>query len=243
MYANDVVCEVKRRTSLAPQVFSLAIEPKLRISHEPGQCLQIAVPSPSDPSRFVPLYFSIASPPESPVIELCIKDTGGPSHYLAELEPGALLRIRGPMGEFKFDPPPGKNLCFVAGGTGIAPLRSMVLSDAFKKLKAPRAWFLHAVRGEKDPLFHKELSKIEGLEWVVAYSQAAKVPKGGFKGRITDYLRSLGSSFPWQQTEYYLCGSSPLVLDVKKLLLEKEVPPEATHHEAHVTASIAPKTA
>jgi NAD(P)H-flavin reductase len=81
------------------------------------------------------------------------------------------------------------------------------------------------------------------MNWVVAYSQAQNVPKGAFQGRVTDYLNGLGTKFPWRETDYYLCGSAPMVLDVRRLLEEKGVSPESIHHEAHVTAKIQPKTA
>lgn len=238
MYASDVLFEVKKKDVLAPQVFSLGLEAKVKMGFVPGQCVQVAVPNPSDPTRFLSLYFSIASPPESDIVELCIKDTGGPSHYLTSLEPGATVRLRGPMGEFRFAPVAGRNLCFVGGGTGIAPLRSMVLSAAFRQANPRRTWFLHAVRGEQDPLYHQELSQLPKVEWTVAYSQAKQVPKGSFQGRVTDYLKGLGEEFPWRDTEFYLCGSAPLVLDVKQLLEKNSVPASAIHHEAHVTASL-----
>jgi CDP-4-dehydro-6-deoxyglucose reductase len=81
--------------------------------------------------------FSIASPPhDSELIELHVRRVSGggfterlfPERTLSEvapLAPGSLLRIEGPLGQFSYREGAGP-LLMIAGGTGFAPLKSML---------------------------------------------------------------------------------------------------------------------
>jgi ferredoxin-NADP reductase len=50
---------------------------------------------------------------------------------------------------------------------------------------------------------------------------------------VTDYLRSLGDDYPWQQTEFYLCGNGAMIEETKQLLASKAVPKESIHQEVY----------
>jgi len=50
---------------------------------------------------------------------------------------------------------------------------------------------------------------------------------------VTDYLRSLGSDYPWTETDYYLCGAGAMIDEVKAILTEKGVPKDAIHVEVY----------
>src|SRR5262245_36886244 len=76
--------------------------------------------------------YSIASAPEDArrddFVELLIgvNDEGVPGPHLT-LDPGALIDVEGPLGAFTFPPAPEETrFVFIAGGTGIAPLRAML---------------------------------------------------------------------------------------------------------------------
>src|SRR5262245_38697148 len=77
--------------------------------------------------------YSIASPPRGDDrFELCLNrvPNGAFSKYLCDLEPGASMAFNGPHGFFTVQLPVERDLLFVATGTGIAPIRSM-LADLF----------------------------------------------------------------------------------------------------------------
>ena len=73
----------------------------------------------------------IASAPEDAVRDGCLEllvgvDGGGEPGSHLRLTPGALVDIEGPLGRFTFpEAPQERRFLFVAGGTGIAPLRAM----------------------------------------------------------------------------------------------------------------------
>lgn len=74
--------------------------------------------------------YSIASPPSRPrALELILNRVprGPVSNYLASLLPGDRIVYSGPTGSFTVEESTPNDLLFVAGGTGLAPLRSMIL--------------------------------------------------------------------------------------------------------------------
>ena len=124
-------CRIARLTPLAPDVMQLwlrlpAVE---RLRFHPGQYLDVLLENGRRRS------FSIASPPhDSEALELHVRrvNGGGFSERLfgagaleGALGTGALLRIEGPIGQFSYREGVGPVL-MVAGGTGFAPLKSML---------------------------------------------------------------------------------------------------------------------
>ncbi|MFB6163094.1 MAG: FAD/NAD(P)-binding protein [Halococcoides sp.] len=92
------------------------------LGHDPGQFVQVFLPGVGEAP------FSISSSPtkEGP-FELCVRAVGSVTNAMHDLEVGDQIGIRGPYGS-GFDPDrlAGDDLLFVAGGIGLAPLRSMI---------------------------------------------------------------------------------------------------------------------
>jgi NAD(P)H-flavin reductase len=91
--------------------------------HIPGQCAMLSIPGVGE------AMFSItSSPTNTEFMEFSIKKCGCLTNWLHQMEVGQQITIRGPYGngfpvetDFK-----GKDLVFVAGGIGLAPLRSVI---------------------------------------------------------------------------------------------------------------------
>ncbi|MDX8411309.1 MAG: hydrogenase [Mariprofundaceae bacterium] len=108
-------------------VVKLDIEPMPGESLQPavsGQLVRLGLPALRDPS---PGYFAIASSPdERRHYELVIKRTSGIGKLLADIEPGALVEVEGPMGSgFDLSVHHGRDIYLVGVGTGIASLCSV----------------------------------------------------------------------------------------------------------------------
>ncbi len=88
----------------------------------PGQCAMLSVPPVGE------AIFSItSSPTEKNFIEMSIKRAGSVTNYLHEIEEGFQIGIRGPYGNgFPVEALKGKDLLFIGGGIGLAPLRSLI---------------------------------------------------------------------------------------------------------------------
>jgi len=118
-------CRIDRLTRLAADVMQVFLRlPSVEsLPFQPGQYLDVLL---DDGGR---RSFSIASPPhDSALIELHARHVAGggfTERLFNELCAGALLRIEGPIGQFVYRAG-SKPLILIAGGTGFAPLKSML---------------------------------------------------------------------------------------------------------------------
>lgn len=91
--------------------------------HKPGQCAMLSIPGIGE------AMFSItSSPTNKEYMEFSIKKCGCVTEWLHAMQVGQQVTIRGPYGNgFPVDRDfTGKDLLFIAGGIGIAPLRSVI---------------------------------------------------------------------------------------------------------------------
>ncbi len=90
--------------------------------HIPGQCAMLSTPPVGE------AIFSItSSPTEKEHLDFSIVQTGTVTNYLHEIEEGFEIGIRGPLGNgFPVEEVKGKDLLFIGGGIGLAPLRSFI---------------------------------------------------------------------------------------------------------------------
>ncbi|RKX95072.1 MAG: hydrogenase [Spirochaetes bacterium] len=113
-------------------------------NYKQGQFVEISIPGAGEAP------FSITSTPSRPGnLEFTIRKIGRVTTKIFELKEGDLLHIRGPYGNsFPFEEVEGKNLYFIAGGIGLAPLRS-VINQAFDH--RPRFGEIKILYGAKSP--------------------------------------------------------------------------------------------
>lgn len=92
----------------------------------PGQYVEIFHPD----GQFLPRAYSIGNAPkEDGSIELQIRyaQDGRYSNWLLnEVKVGTLMKARGPRGNFTMQSAPEKSLVFIAGGTGLAPIKALI---------------------------------------------------------------------------------------------------------------------
>jgi len=236
MAAHECRCTIKGFKQLTPTVFELTFDPDPQFEFKGGQFISCVIPGAGPNGRDLRRAYSIASAPQARPVELCIKLVpGGPgTNYLYSLRPGHAFRGLAPYGDFVFEKHEGRHACFIATGTGIAPFRSMMLSDSYIANPPKSTTCLLGVSDESEILYQDELRSLDvpGMRFVAAVSR----PKGnhhGFKGRVTDYLRSLGRDFPWLETDYYLCGGGAMIDEVKQILSGHGVEKDHIHQEVY----------
>ncbi|HEY3054816.1 MAG TPA: FAD-dependent oxidoreductase [Thermoanaerobaculia bacterium] len=109
---------------LAPQIVQLTVSvDEGQFRFHPGQWVNFRFP------EGVSRAYTIASPPQKPdSVELCVRvGTGKGGAALQKLETGAPVAIDGPYGDFQLPDNDSRSVVFLAGDTGIAPVRSIVL--------------------------------------------------------------------------------------------------------------------
>src|ERR1041385_5400714 len=119
---------------LAPLVMQVTIAFGDReFAFEPGQYVNFRFP------EGVSRAYTIASAPERPeALQLCVRiGSGKGGTALRALQPGAAGGVDGPCGDFVLPRQDGRPVAFLAGDTGIAPIRSIVLHMLATKDRRP----------------------------------------------------------------------------------------------------------
>jgi phenol/toluene 2-monooxygenase (NADH) P5/A5 len=127
------IAAVTEIEELAPSVVQLTIKFTDDFQFEPGQYVNFRFP------EGVSRAYTIASAPERPdEVQLCVRvGAGKGGTALKALSPGASVTVDGPFGEFVLPQHDGRPVAFLAGDTGIAPVRSIVLHMLATKDKRP----------------------------------------------------------------------------------------------------------
>ena len=174
--------------------------------------------------------YSIASAPESPTLELTIErlEDGEVSPYLCDvLQPGDGLELRGPIGGyFVWEVTLTGPLLFVAGGSGVVPLMSMLRHRALAAETTHAGTpvrLLYSARTADDIIYASELARLGSAKDVrVEYTLTRSAPANwaGYNRRID---RALLEEVAWpanEGTRAFVCGPTPLVEQVANLLVE-----------------------
>jgi ferredoxin-NADP reductase len=214
---REIVLETSRVKSLLLQVPSWQ-------GHLPGQHVDIRLTA--EDGYQAQRSYSIASPPENDLLTLTVErlDGGEVSPYLVgELRTGDQFELRGPIGGyFVWTVATRGSLWLIAGGSGIAPLMAMLRHRARRKVRAP-ALLLYSSRSLEDVIYREELdAMMRGDSHLrVVNTLTRRRPEGwmGRSGRIDKALLEAGFP-PKQSPKIYVCGPTPFVEDVSRLLVE-----------------------
>lgn len=107
------------------KTFAIVFEDEIyntNFTYRPGQFMMLSMPHCGE----APISFS-SSPSRPSSFSLSIRKAGKLTSAVHALQPGDMIGVRGPYGRpFPIDELRGHNLLFVAGGIGMAPLRSVI---------------------------------------------------------------------------------------------------------------------
>lgn len=158
---------------------------------------------------------------------------GAGSNALAALAPGDRLALEAPFGTCTLTPRPGRKV-FVAGGTGISPILSLIRQAARDEVDfgAPVDVIYCARRGE-DLAAGDELAEATAMVPGARYRPHVEEnpgDRGLSTGRATDAIAAIGAD-P-DATEFYVAGPPVMVNAVKRQLKEAGVPITRIHYDS-----------
>jgi len=121
--------------------------------HQPGQFLEVSIFGKGE----API--SISSPSTRlDTLELCVRRAGKVTNALFEMDRGAVFNIRGPYGRgFPVDKLKGHKLLLIAGGLGLAPLRSLLLHALDRRSDFDDIILMYGTNNPDNVLFKYEL--------------------------------------------------------------------------------------
>jgi ferredoxin-NADP reductase len=129
-----------------------------------------------------------------------------------------LVDLEGPFGSFGLPESTRDGLLFVAGGTGIAPLRSMLVERLSRPSNIPIA-LVYSARSPDEFAFREELDALRAAGRIRAYFTMTREHEGpwpGRRGRIDEPL--LREALPSPSSHCLICGPQRLVADTQQLL-------------------------
>ncbi|RPH80619.1 MAG: hypothetical protein EHM80_04755 [Nitrospiraceae bacterium] len=202
------------------------IEPKT-IDFRPGQFVSFEMPD-SQTGRLLTRAYSIASQPSrSGVITLLFNlVSGGPgSGFLFHLTEGEKIQFKGPAGHFYLRDDPERELLFVASGTGIAPIRSMLLTNVERPDPRPATLFW-GLRSQRDLYDQEELAELSRRAPTLTAITTLSRPEPGWSGESGRVLRLIEERITSvKNLAVYLCGNSAMIADATSLLRKKGLCP------------------
>jgi Na+-transporting NADH:ubiquinone oxidoreductase subunit F len=185
-----------------------------------------------DEDRVVMLLVRLATPPMRAPEKT---PPGVVSSYLFQLEPGSPLEISGPYGHF-FATESDAEMVFVAGGAGMAPMRSHIL-DQLLRVHTNRPislWYGARNRRELfyDDLFDRLEDEHDNFRWTVALSEPEE-DWNGEVGFIHEVLheRYLADHPHPERCEFYLCGPPLMASATQAMLAGVGVPRENVYFD------------
>jgi ferredoxin-NADP reductase len=177
--------------------------------------------------------YSVVSPPNGGRFALCanLVQGGHLSPFLFALRQGDEIQFKGPYGAFTLRRPASDSI-FVATGTGIAPFRSILLSQ-LEPLADRRFTLIFGVRHEQGLLYHDELLALDKRYENFEYKPTLTRPPEQWTGRVGRVqqwvIEALGDR---RDVDVYICGLREMVdhmrtslkelgLDRKRIIYEK----------------------
>ena len=231
MPATTYKAVLEQVESLSHNVRSFKIkllEPQ-KLEFQAGQFIIINVPK---DGSVVKRAYSVASPPHEPQVELCIQHVEGgiASTYFWQLKEGDPVSLSGPHGKFVLKEPWDYEPVFIATGTGVAPLRSMIRHMLCKNFQGDLSLFF-GTRYEHSILYESEFRSIAGARRNFHYYPTISRPKDwhGEVGHTQETFQKFVKDF--SKKEIYLCGWLEVVKAICKDLESFGVPKERLHYE------------
>ncbi len=198
-----VVTDVRQDTPDVKTFRVVTPDGKKAFEHMPGQCAMLSIPGVGE------AMFSItSSPTNTEFMEFSIKKCGCLTDWLHQMEVGQMITIRGPYGNpFPVDTElKGKNLIFIAGGIGLAPLRSVINYCRDKRSEYGNIDIVYGSRSADDLVDYQEIiDEWEKTEGVNVYLTIDREQEGwdGHVGFVPNYVKELNLSV---DSTVLICG-------------------------------------
>ncbi|SHJ34868.1 NAD(P)H-flavin reductase [Malonomonas rubra DSM 5091] len=148
-------CRLLTVEQLTPQekLFRLQLLDGSELQHQPGQFVQVSLPGLTE----APISIA-SSPTRTGDFELGVRKAGSLTSALHSLQPGAQIGIRGPFGRpFQMESLRGKQLLLIAGGCGLAPLRSLIQYCQDCRDQFASVQIFYGARSPQDLMFRRDL--------------------------------------------------------------------------------------
>jgi len=210
---EKLLLKLVEKKQIAYQTYEFIFKADRKLNYLAGQYLEWTLPHQNPDSRGVRRYFTLASSPTEKFLKIGIKFYPNAASFkrkLVDLKMGEQMVAGQLSGEFILPKDVSKKLCFIAGGIGITPFRSMV-KYLLEKSEKRDVVLLYSNKTETDISYQDIFDSAESLGVKTAYVVTDKV---GFidepmiKGWVPDFKDRI----------FYLSGPHAMVNAFEKIL-------------------------
>ena len=171
----------------------MGLDGKKPFAHIPGQCAMLSMPGVGE------ALFSITSSPTEDYLDFSIKKCGCVTDWLHAMEEGQQITIRGPYGNgFPVDTDfVGKDLLFIAGGIGLAPLHSVINYCRAHRQEYGKIDIVYGSRSKADLVDFPEIESVWCRESGISVHLTIDNPEpdwDGHVGFVPNYVKELAFS-------------------------------------------------
>jgi len=210
-----------------PTIKTFVMKPEESIPWVTGQFVEVAVPGLGEAP-----YTPSSNQKDTERLEVTIMKAGLVTGKMHELEKGAELGVRGPLGKgYPLDKYEGKPLLILGGGVGLAPLRSLIYALLNEKERFPRIVVCYGARSPDDLVYKRmydEWRGIDGFEFHVTVDKEAPGWDGNV-GVVTTLLDRDEVKVDPATTPAVVCGP-PIMMKFGTLkLLDMGFPEDAIY--------------
>lgn len=142
-------------------------------------------------------------------------------YFFKEAKINNLLRLEGPIGTFFLRDSSFKNIIFLATGTGIAPIKSILegLDKSHEQFKNKNIWVIVGARYQDDLFWEPNLKNLN-IKYIPVLSRQVN-DWNGAKGYVQDIV--LKKQIDLENTQVYACGSNDMINSAKELFLKNKL--------------------
>lgn len=220
------------------KTFKLKLAGGKALDFMPGQFLELTV----DGTGEAPFGFA-SSPLDKDFVEVTIKRTGRVTDALHRLSPGDSVWVRGPFGNtFPIKAMEGRNLTYIAGGVGLAPLRPLIkyVYHPDNRGRFGKVDMLIAARTPGDFVYRDEYEQWSAMK-DSKVSLTIDRPVDGWTGMV-GFPHDLigGMDLAFDSTTFVLCGPPMMIKAVADKLQAKGCPKDrlVTTMEMRMTCGV-----
>ncbi len=227
MPIKTITATVSKIVQETPDVKTLRFEffPEEGFDFHPGQFLNLILES---GAKKIVRSYSISSAPGNNYVEITVKKgaPGGTSEMLHNYKLGDKVKFAAPFGIFYFREGMSKNIVLVCGGSGVAPLMSMIRYATERKLDV-KITLIYSSKSEQDIIFKNELRELtkinKNLKLVLTLTREMPKEWNGRTGRISkemigEEVDSINSAI------FFVCGPKEFIAGIVDML--KSLPVE-----------------
>jgi ferredoxin-NADP reductase len=234
-WSDAVIERIEQRT---PRVKSFFLRAPI-VRHEAGQHVDVRLTAPD--GYVAERSYSIASVPGDDTIELALErlEDGEVSTFLHDVAiAGDTIELRGPIGgHFIWRAELGGPLLLVAGGSGIAPLMSILRARAASG-RDTEALLIYSARSWDDLIFRDELLEMERTDarFAMVITTTRELPRrpSDLGARLdAERLRSILLSWGQSPAHVYVCGATAFVEVVTRALTTDGIAAERVRTERY----------